>query len=236
MSWKNGASLIEVVVAVSVMGAASVMYATGWSLHRGQTDAAREIEIATELYLRQVEQIKRQDPKNRNQSPFAETAFQEADACPPDFPNVAPGNYPNSGRTFYRTLGTAPTNQLHPAQPHSVLLLDGINGRTPQNAFRITPANDVPGNPWLIQIPPQIGNSVATGGMGFSVSVCCARIHNFIPPLAAPTLAQLNDDGAGAIPPSYEHQMIKYCVRVDRDPGDGVVKNLLTHEFIVEVR
>lgn len=227
MSKSKGASLIEVVVAVSVMGAASVMYAAGWSLHTGQTEAAREIEIATELFLRQVENIKRQNPKDRNRSPFAEAAFQEGDACPPDFPNTPPAAYVNSGRTFYRTLATTASNQLHPAKFYRELLSDGRNGRPPANAFVITPANDVPGDPWLIQLPPQIGNPVAAGGMGFSVSVCCARIHDLV---GIPTLAQLNDAT------SHAHQMIKYCVYIDRDPGNGIVKNILTQEFLVEVK
>lgn len=228
MSKSKGASLVEVVVAVSVMGAASVMYAAGWSMHRGQTEAAREIEIATELFLRQVENIKRQNPKDRNRSPFAEAAFQEGEACPPDFPNTPPAAYVNSGRTFYRSLVRTASNQLHPALPYLGLLSDGLNGRPAANAFVITPANDVPGDPWLIQLPPQIGNPVAAGGMGFSVSVCCARIHDLT--VAAPTLAQLNSEE------SHATQMIKYCVRVDRDPGNGIVKNILSQEFLVEVR
>lgn len=235
----SGVSLVEVLIAVSIMGSAAVMYASGWNIHRAQNEAAREIELATDIYLRQVEQIKRHDPKDRADSPFNEPAFQLGKACPPDRPDRPPAFYNGSGMTFYRYVGpyrgqSFTTEQLHPAVPRNQLLSDGINGRPPQNAFRILPTNDVPGNPWLAPLPVEYTNPIAAGGLGYSVSVCAARIHNFTG--TPPTLAILNGDGlAGVAASSYEHQMIKYAVYVDRDTGAGP-RNILTHEFIMEVR
>lgn len=224
----SGVSLVEVMIAVSIMGTAAVMYASGWNLHRGQNEAARELELATEIYLRQVESIKRHRVKGLTPPnvPFNEVAFFDR-ACPPGRPDVLDG-------TFYRTVAPfagqgVGSTQLHPAQPRNLLLSDGINGRPPQNAHRILPTNDVVGDPFLVQLPPEMTNPVTAGGLGYSVSVCCARLHEVDLPGAPPTLATLNGPG------SHLHQLIKYCVRVDRDPGGGP-RNILTHEFIMEVR
>src|SRR5947208_685223 len=113
-------SLMETLIAVTVMSTAAIMYASAWKTHGGFSDVAREIELATEIYLRQVERIRSKSVldgfNNPNQkAPFTETSFTtpglnykfgggppHADAPPPPALSHTPGGK-QAGESYYES-------------------------------------------------------------------------------------------------------------------------------------
>lgn len=220
----RGMSLIEVLIAISVMGVTAIMYASAWRLNSGASEVAREIEIGTEIFMRQVERIRMKslmdDParNGRPAPPFAlrEDAYQDANIspCPPQFPGA-----PVQGETQYRVQNPT-SNNLSYNLPISTLL------RT-TNCLLIPP--DQPGpdvaptfdQAWVPSLHADLQS------MGFGIQVLVSRVHGLN---AGATLAAMNSDQ------NFLHQLLKYRIRVIRTTAPGAERVILTGEFLQEVR
>ena len=220
---RRGMSLVEALVAITVMGTCSIMYASAWSAHSGVNDAANEIETATVLYLRQVERLRMKSlldspSTNGNQlPPIVEQAYQ-AGNCPPQFPGS-----PVVGQTYYAAQSAI--NQLSYNTPISTVLDAAV-----PNAVAI-PANQPPDSPagvcptgdcaWVPALDPFLAS------IGYSVVVYASRVQDIG---AAPTLAALNGTFPGT-DGCYLNQLVKYRIKITRNG-----RHLLTGEILQEVR
>ena len=227
-------SLIEAMVGITVMGAAAIMYASAWKTHGGFSDAAREIEIATELFQRQVERIRSKSLiDTTGGSAIVEDAFQKkstdptvvppatdnCQGCPPVY-----SNQPAPGHTHYVDPPGAGTNQLSWNNPITKLL-------TSTNAFPLPPhqppATVAPfDQSWVLDIDSSLDTS--PGGQGFSIQVFASRIQDAVQ--VAPYSA-----AACNVEASHLQQLVKFRVLVNRDTGTGL-RTIVSGEFIMEAR
>lgn len=77
-----GVSLVEVLVSITVLGTASLLYGAAWSSHVTRQEAIREQQTATLLLLRQVEILRGQNPRAAG-APFTESDYLPDTLCPP---------------------------------------------------------------------------------------------------------------------------------------------------------
>jgi len=98
----KGLSLIEVMVSVVILGTAAMVYGSSFRAQVARNEAIQEIEQATILFLRQVDRIRRRNPKDAS-APFNETNF--AIPCSP-----------------YLNSDTGPADLDPPVQPDAILI------------------------------------------------------------------------------------------------------------------
>lgn len=220
---RRGVSLIEALLAVTILGSAATMYGSAWSSTFGANDVARTLELATELYVRECAILRRANPRGvyPAEVPFFERAFQTAGAyrggCAP--PN--PGSN-ESGTTFYQSPATTVGGgaDLSYNTP-----LDKLLDTPGTNCFEIPPGT--PGwNPTL----PVAADGTSLADLLFSVRVFASRVQESNGggvPRAAATL----NGAPGTESGFWLNQLIRYRVVVLRNNV-----HVLSGEFLVEVR
>lgn len=213
---RTGMSLVETLVAISVLGATAIMYGSAWSAQNATNDTPRAIELATEIYVRQVATLRRKSVKDAD-CPFREDAYQARGVfypeggVPPRFLGAT-----DPGTSYYSAV--SPANQLSYNTSVKKLL-----DRPGANCLEIVSPVGAP-DPWIAPLANPGGVSMVD--LGFSVRVFASRVQD-VDPLAVPfTVAQLNTS-----PRQHLHQLIKYRVIVLRN---GV--EVLSGEFLQEVR
>lgn len=218
---RRGVSLIEALLAVTILGSAATMYGSAWSSTFGANDAARTIELATELYVRECAILRRANPKGvyPSEVPFFERAFQSAGAysgaCAP--PN--PGSI-EVGTTFYQSPATPVGGGADLSYNTPLIKLLDTPGT---NCFEIPPGT--PGwNPTL----PVAGDGTSLADLLFSVRVFASRVQKAS---AVPRTAAVLNGAPGTESGFWLNQLIRYRVVVLRNNV-----HVLSGEFLVEVR
>ena len=221
---RSGMSLVETLCAITVMGVAAIMYGSAWNANFGANDSARTIELATELYVREVALLRRLDPKLNRASggAFNEDAFQNTSgiypgACPPAFPGLN-----QNGTTFYANVGLS--NELSYNTP-----LDKLLDTPGANCMEI-----LPGTTWNPALPtdPITGMSLSAVGQNFAVRVFASRVQSATANGLPRPVAALN----GTYAPRAEsahwlNQLVRYRVIVTRNN-----RHVVSGEILQEVR